>query len=571
MIPIALRKQSNQPLKGLPSPPVSYRSFAMIHLFGSLALALCAADPASEAPSHPLMSAVPADSVFVASCDDPSALRANLLSNQMVRLFDGGSGTPYVTAITDLVLSEPGGAEVLGGFEFAKRFAESFDGPVVAFASTDGFGFLTSSPSGGGNLRATLDQILTQMPEAEVKDQGSYQGFQLRSIKPEARSRETIIRAEARGITGMFMGEGDVLASAQDSIRRYTAQAHSDIGIQLTNARLDAGDKGSRSAVDFMFDLSRAARLSGDLDVSQVGLDQDSWVYGRIDIGGPTQAEGLVEIRLPEHGVISTFLDVLKPVTAEDLQRIPSSALSFHAIRIDLGLLLEKALEVGGAEAEDGLDQIRQASIGATGRDLIDDLYLGMTGSFATYEFEPPQNPVDIASLVSGQGVISIGVHDSEEMLEVLDDLVSIGGMDAMIDFQDYKDIEVWVVDVDGVTPGVAFLDGQILFAMNNEDLNRAIDHATTEGSQSVLDGKAGRQLVEYGSDGFYVSYQDTALAAWKFLAQSGLAAEMTPELQFLSNIPHLQLEDVKREVSGSTIASFLRTAKGLMFRAEAR
>ena len=105
MIPIGLRKQSNQPLKGLPSPPVSYRSFAMIHLFGSLALALCAADPASEAPSHPLMSAVPADSVFVASCDDPSALRANLLSNQMVRLFDGGSGTPYVTAITDLVLS----------------------------------------------------------------------------------------------------------------------------------------------------------------------------------------------------------------------------------------------------------------------------------------------------------------------------------------------------------------------------------------------------------------------------------------------------------------------------------
>ena len=106
---------------------------------------------------------------------------------------------------------------------------------------------------------------------------------------------------------------------------------------------------------------------------------------------------------------------------------------------------------------------------------------------------------------------------------------------------------------------------------MNNEDLNRAIDHATTEGSQSILDGKAGRQLVEYGSDGFYVSYQDTALAAWKFLAQSGLAAEMTPELQFLSNIPRLQLEDVKREVSGSTIASFLRTAKGLMFRAEAR
>ncbi len=542
----------------------------MIQFFGSLALVLCASDPATEAPSHPLMSAVPADSLFVASCDDPSTLRANLLSHQMVRLFDGGSGTPYVTAITDMILSEANGDEALEGFEFAKRFAESFDGPIVAFASTKSFGFLTSSPSGGGDLRAALDQILTQMPEAEIKDQGSHQGFQLRSIKPEGRGRGMMIRAEAPGLTGIFMGEGDVLASAQDSIRRYTAQVRSDIEVQLTNARLDAGSKGSRSAVDFMFDLSQAMRMSGE-DVSQVGLDQDSWVYGRIDIGGPTQAEAVVELRLPQDGVISTFLDVLKPVTKEDLSRIPSSALSFHAISIDLELLLKKALEVGGAEAEDGLEQIRQAAIGATGRDLIDDLFLGMTGSFATYEFEPPQDPVDIASLISGQGVISIGVHDSEEMLEVFDDLISIGGVDSMIDFQDYKDVELWVIDVDGVTPGVAFMDGQILFAMNNEDLNRAIDHATTGGSKSVLDGKAGRQIVEYGSDGFYVSYQDTALAAWKFLAQSGLAAEMTPELQFLSNIPHLQLEDVKREVSGSTIASFLRTAKGLLFRAEAR
>ena len=542
----------------------------MIQLFGSLALVLCATDPVSEAPSQPLMSAVPADSIFVASCDDPSALRANLLSHQMVRLFDGGSGTPYVTAITDMILSEANGDDALAGFEFAKRFAESFDGPIVAFANKDSFGFLTSSPSGGGDLRAALDQILTQMPEAEIRDQGSHQGFQLRSIKPEGRGRGMMIRAEAPGLTGIFMGEGDILASAQDSIRRYTAQVRSDIEVQLTNARLDAGSKGSPSAVDFMFDLSQAMRMSGE-DVSQVGLDQDSWVYGRIDIGGPTQAEAVVELRLPQDGVISTFLDVLKPVTKEDLARIPSSALSFHAMRIDLELVLEKALEVGGAEAEDGLEQIRQAAIGATGRDLIDDLFLGMTGSFATYEFEPPQDPVDIASLVSGQGVISIGVHDSEEMLEVFDDLISIGGVDSMIDFQDYKDVEIWVVDVDGVTPGVAFMDGQILFAMNHEDINKVIDHAKTAGSQSILDGTVGRQLTEYGSDGFYVSYQDTALAAWKMLAQGGLAAELTPELRFLSSTPRLNLDDVKREVSGSTIASFLRTAKGLMFRAEAR
>jgi hypothetical protein len=542
----------------------------MIQLFGSLALVLCATDPASEAPSQPLMSAVPADSLFVASCDDPSSLRANLLSHQMVRLFDGGSGTPYVTAITDMILSEANGDEALTGFEFAQRFAESFDGPIVAFASTKGFGFLTSSPTGGGDLRAAMDQILTQMPEAEIRDQGAYQGFQLRSIKPEGRGRGMMIRAEAPGLTGIFMGEGDVLATAQDSLRRYTAQVRSDIEVQLTNARLDSGSKGSRSAIDFMFDLSQAMRMSGE-DVSQVGLDQDSWIYGRIDIGGPTQAEAVVELRLPQDGVISTFLDVLKPVTKEDLARIPSSALSFHTMSIDLELLLEKALEVGGSEAEEGLEQIRQASIGATGRDLVEDLYLGMTGSIATYEFEPPQDPVDIASLVSGQGVISIGVHDSEEMLEVFDDLISIGGVDSMIDFQDYKDVEVWVIDVDGITPGVAFMEGEILFAMNHEDINKVIDHAKTAGSQSILDGAVGRQLTEYGSGGFYVSYQDTALAAWKMLAQGGLAAELTPELRFLSNMPSLNLDDVKREVSGSTISSFLRTAKGLMFRAEAR
>ena len=134
----------------------NYDSFTynLVQLFGSLALVLCATDPASEAPVQPLMSAVPADSIFIASCDDPGALRANLLSHQMVRLFDGGSGTPYVTAVTDLVMSEADGEEALGAFEFAKRFAESFDGPIVAFANTESFGLLTSSPSGGGDLRA---------------------------------------------------------------------------------------------------------------------------------------------------------------------------------------------------------------------------------------------------------------------------------------------------------------------------------------------------------------------------------------------------------------------------------
>jgi hypothetical protein len=233
--------------------------------------------------------------------------------------------------------------------------------------------------------------------------------------------------------------------------------------------------------------------------------------------------------------------------------------------------VLEKLVEVGGAEAEDQLETVRATTIGATGRDLIDDLFLGMTGSFATYEFEPPQDPVDIASLISGQGVISMGVHDSEEMLEVFDDLISIGGLDSMIDFQDYKDVELWIIDVDGITPGVAFMDGQLLFAMNPKDLERVIDHAMTPGSQSVLDGMSGRQLTEYGSGGFYVSYQDTALAAWKMLAQGALAAELAPELRFLSNTPNLNLDDVKREVSGSTISSFLRTAQGLMFRAESR
>ena len=543
----------------------------MIHPLCSLALALSAAEPAAEALSSRLMSAVPADSVFIASCDDPSALRANLVSNQMVRLFDGGSGTPYVSAVTDLIVSEQDGAEALEAFEFAKRFAESFDGPIVAFANSQSFGLLSSSPSGGGDLRAALDQILTQMPEAEIRDQGTHQGFQLRSIKPRGPQSEKMIRAEAPGITGIFMGEGDVLATAKDSIRRYTAQVRSDIEVQLSNARLEAGGKGSQSAMHFMLDLSRAMRMSDDLDVPQIGLDQDSWIYGRLDFGGPTQAEAVVELRLPESGIVSSFLDVLRPVSKEELNRIPSSALTFHAMSIDLELLMQRALEAGGPDAEEELEGVRQALIGATGRDLIEDLFLGMTGSFATYEFEPPQDPVDIVSLVSGQGVFSIGVHDSEEMLEVFDDLVSIGGMDAMIDFRDYKDVEIWVADVEGLSPGVAFLDGELLFAMNSDDLNKVIDHAKTPGSQSVLEGTSGRQIIEYGYGGFYVSYQDTALAAWKLLAQSDLAADMTPELRFLANAPRLDLDDVKREISGSTISSFLRTAKGLMFRAESR
>ena len=106
----------------------------MIQVLGTLTLALCVSDPTATAPHNPLLAAAPADSIFVATCDDPAALRANLLSHQMVRLFDGGSGTPYITAITDLALSEPGGDEALKGVEFAKRFAESFDGPIVALS-----------------------------------------------------------------------------------------------------------------------------------------------------------------------------------------------------------------------------------------------------------------------------------------------------------------------------------------------------------------------------------------------------------------------------------------------------
>jgi len=546
----------------------------MIQLLGPLALVFCVSDLAPEAPSNPLMAAVPADSLFVVSCDDPAALRANLLSHQMVRLFDGGSGTPYVDAVVDLVLSEPEGEDVLSTFELLKSLCEGFDGPVVGFAGMNGAGFLTASPDGGGSLRAALDKVLTLMSEARIEDQGTHQGFQLRSIQPDPHDRGTIIRAEAPGITGIFIGEGEenILGIAKDSIRRYIAQAQSDIGAQLAEALPVTGDKGSRSAINFLVDISRAVRISGDLQVSELGLNQDCWFYGRFDIGGPTQAETVLDLRLPQESPISSFLDVLSPVTTDDLRLIPDHALSFTAARLDLELLLERLVEVGGDEATEGLEQVRQASIGATGRDLIDDLFLGLTGYFATYEVEPPVAPYDISSLIAGQGVVAVGVHDSEEMLEVLDDIISIGGMDSMIDFRDYKDVEIWVVEADpSITPAIAFLDGQILFSPNVAHIERAIDHAVTAGSQSVLDGKTGRQLLEYGAGGFVVSYQDTALAAWKVLAQASMLAELTPELRFLANMPQLNLSDVKREIRGSSIMSFVRTANGLLLRGETR
>ena len=543
----------------------------MIQALGPIALALCASPSVNTAPQSPLLASVPADSIFVASCDDPAALRANLLSHQFVRLFDGGSGTPYVTAITDLILSEPEGGDVLGGLEFAKRFCDSFDGPIVAFANTSGAGFMTTSTRGGVKLRAALDEMLIGMPEAEISDRGTHRGFQLRSIKPKGRGRGVMIRAEWQSVTGLFMGEGDVLSAAKDSIQRYISQASSDIGAQLLNARPLAGATGSRSAIDFMLDISRIAEMSGAQEASEMGLTEDCWIYGRVDLGGPTQAEAVLDLRLPERGPIPAFLNVLKPVMADDLKVIPSDALSLTAIQIDLELLLETIIEEGGPEAEDSIDQVRQASIGATGRDLIDELFLGMTGYFATYELEPPTNPDDISSVLGGQGVFALGVHDSEEMLEVLDDLVSVGGVDSMIDFRDYKDIEMWVVDVDGLSPALAFMEGHLLFSMSTEYIERAIDHAMTPGSKSILQSPAGRQLLEYGTGGFFVSYLDTALAAWRTLNQAAMVAELTPELQFLSNMPQIDLAAVKREVRGLTISSFVRTAKGLLYRAESR
>jgi hypothetical protein len=92
-----------------------------------------------------------------------------------------------------------------------------------------------------------------------------------------------------------------------------------------------------------------------------------------------------------------------------------------------------------------------------------------------------------------------------------------------------------------------------------------------TPGSKSILESQAGRQLLEYGTGGFFVSYLDTALAAWRTLNQSAMMAELTPELQFLSNMPQIDLAAVKREVRGLTISSFIRTAKGLLYRAESR
>lgn len=543
----------------------------MIQALGPIVLALFATSPANAAPQSPLLSAAPADAIFIASCDDPAALRANLLSHQMVRLFDGGSGTPYVTAITDLILSEPGGSDALSGFEFAKRFCESFDGPIVAFANTSSAGFMTTSRSGSAGLRSALDQILTSMPEAEVKDQGIHQGFQLRSIKPKARGREMMIRAEGPNITGIFMGDGDVLGAAKDSLQRYSLQATSDIGAQLINARLDAGSTGSRSAIDFMFDLSRLMSMSDAQEAADMGLTEDCWAYGRVDFGGPTVAEAVLDLRLPQTGPIPAFLDALKPVTKDDLMLIPANALSLTSARIDLELLLERAIEFGGVEAEDSIEQVRQATIGATGRDLIDELFLGMTGSFSTYEVDLPKYSNDISDLVGGQGVFAVGVHDSEEMLEVLDDLISVGGVDSIIDFRDHKDVEVWVVDFDGVTPALAFMEGHLLFSMNPENIEHAIDHALTEGSKSVLDSPEGQKLLEASANGFYISYLDTALAAWRTLNQAAMAAELAPELRFLSGMPQIELSDVRREVSGSTISNFVRTAKGLFYRAESR
>ena len=543
----------------------------MIQFLAPLALVFCVSDPAAEVPSQPLMAAVPADSIFVVSCDDPATLRANILSHQMVRLFDGGSGAPYVDAVVDLILSEADGENVLSSFELVMDLCEGFDGPVVGFASMNGAGFLTASADGGGSLRAAFDKVMTLLPEAKIENQGTHQGFQLRSIEGGSEGDHgdaVIIRAEASGITGLFIGEGkeNVLGISKDSIRRYTAQAKSDISTLLADARLTSGGKGSRSAIDFLLDISQVAPLL------EFGYMEDCWLYGRVDTGGPTHAEAVMDLRLPKEGPVANFLDVLTPVTADDLRLIPDYALSFYAARFDLELLLERTVETWGDVAAESLEEMRQASIGATGRDLIDDFVLGFDGYFATYEVEPPTAPYDISSLIAGQGVYIAGVHDAEEMLEVLDDIISVGGMDSMIDFRDYKDVEIWAVEVDpSITPAIAFMEGQLLFSPNVALIERAIDHATTEGSKSIIDGDAGRQLMEYGAGGFIVSHQDTALAAWKILAQGSMISELAPELGFLEGMPQPDLADVKREIKGSTIMAIVRTANGILLRGETR
>ena len=87
----------------------------------------------------------------------------------MVRLFDGGSGTPFANAIIDLILSKPEGEDVLSGFELVKSLAEGFDGPVIAFANTNG-------GADSGKKRRLVGQHVHQITGADRGITADHQG-----------------------------------------------------------------------------------------------------------------------------------------------------------------------------------------------------------------------------------------------------------------------------------------------------------------------------------------------------------------------------------------------------------
>ncbi|MFT5051354.1 MAG: hypothetical protein ACI8QZ_002765 [Chlamydiales bacterium] len=346
-----------------------------------------------------------------------------------------------------------------------------------------------------------------------------------------------------------------VIQLAKESIDRSMDLESASI---LTNERfLEA-----RSSSPAPLPTGRGHHIEGFVDVSSLArlipkdrkaepiiaavvrsLSSIPWVYASTTLGKGEEMDSQFGFRCDRSTLLGRLLGLAEPAPEDMLALLPPDSATISMGAFDMNGLVDMLLEGVDKYAPAGSAQKLRATLtfvqAQFGLDPVDDLLRSFTGRFAVFQRYDPDRPIADSSdplTFSMIETLVLDLNDGEEFAEYLLEVLSIVGVEANLEIDEYEDVDIYSLP-DGPPISWTITDEFIAVSGRRDDLEHLI-RASRSKQPSVQDGERMALALEQTHGTTLFSVSDTA-AVLKAMGEAfdmvSTVSSATPRLMEMS------------------------------------
>ena len=526
--------------------------------------------------SDSLLSAVPENAWTLVHCPNVAALRTRAEANDWYRLL----GSPQGESIWE-ELEREFRHSTHSDLDGVLPVAEALTGEAVFFDTGSVAGFVAEAP---GSPQDLTGRMRGWLPEGDAARRTFTLGAAVVEMVAWPDEQEGW-RGRA-GHFAAFVEHPDALAIfSGDDAASLTAVLNASVGglgterrVPLVSAYLDDG--GAAGGIGVFVDFTpliapteEALReaLDGVLPDPRglLGLEEGVWLHAETDFFPGTRVQGSARLHLPEDTLIARLADTWTPLPRTLPAELPNGIWALNAWNWDMKrfyrLAREAYEEAGRGEGLAPVDEGLQAAEGLSGVDPIVDVLDQLSGVFAFYAVEPPEDDgrseLDAMDFLASMGLY-FGVLDGDAFLTVFETLFDSGGLQSVFDLEDIAGVDAYVISQssDGIDGGLAFLPNAFVVGPARRVLERAVQALMGVPEASLAAGSRMQAVVD----------ENAGACAFSCVELTPLRRYVLPESNPGSS-PPVDGQPARDPFDAQLISSARRTARGFEFRLETR